>query len=656
VNLLVGGAAGSVLFWDGSGGGTGAISGGNGTWGGTGSNWTNASGNFNQNWNDGFAVFQGNTGTVTVEGTQTTTGLQFLTDGYTLVAGTAGELNLINGSTGYAGVRVGSGNSATVDVNLTGSATLNKLEAGTLVLNGSNSYSGGTQLNGGTLVVGNNAALGSGTLTTADLTTLDSNRAVTLGNAVTLNGGLILAGSNDLSLTGTLGGSGALAKNGNANLTLSGNNSYSGGTLLNAGSLTLGHNAALGTGALTVLGNTRLDTTADLQVGNAIAVAQQLTLDGSHDLTLSGVLSGNGALIKNGNGQLLLTGTSTYTGNTAVNAGGLTVNGSFASANVQVASGASLGGSGSIAGQVSLADGANLNIASATAPLTVGGLSLASTSNLNFALGAPGSGTTLVQSNGNLTLDGLLNISNAGGFGIGVYQLFSYGGSLTDNGLTLGTLPTDFLASQMTVQTEIANQVNLVVGEADGGLLFWNGSKTTADGTVSGGSGTWGADTNWTNSTGKNANDWSGSQFAVFGGQGGTVTIDGQRAFSGIQFLSNGYQLVGTAGSLEAVNAADGSLASLRVAGNTSALIAAQLVGSGGIEKLDGGTLVLSGANTYSGGTLVSGGTLIGNTTSLQGDIVDNADLIFQQDVNGTFSGNLSGTGSAYKRGAGTLL
>ncbi|MCU1723705.1 autotransporter-associated beta strand repeat-containing protein, partial [Pseudomonas sp. 5P_5.1_Bac1] len=157
---------------------------------------------------------------------------------------------------------------------------------------------------------------------------------------------------------------------------------------------------------------------------------------GSHDLTLSGVLSGNGALIKNGNGQLLLTGTSTYTGTTAVNAGGLTVNGSFASANVQVASGASLGGSGSIAGQVSLADGANLNIASATAPLTVGDLSLASTSNLNFALGAPGSGTTLVKSNGNLTLDGLLNISNAGGFGIGVYQLFSYGGSLTNNGLT----------------------------------------------------------------------------------------------------------------------------------------------------------------------------------------------------------------------------
>ncbi|WP_177431647.1 autotransporter-associated beta strand repeat-containing protein, partial [Pseudomonas huaxiensis] len=410
-------------------------------------------------------------------------------------------------------------------------------------------------------------------------------------------------------------------------------------------------------GALSILGNTSLDTSANLQVSNAIAVSQQLTLAGSHDLTLSGVLSGNGALIKNGNGQLLLTGTSTYTGNTSVNAGGLSVNGTFASANVQIASGASLAGSGTLSGQVSLADGANLNVASATAPLTVGGLSLASASNLNFTLGAPNSATTLVKVNGDLTLDGLLNISNGGGFGVGVYQLFSYGGSLTNNGLSFGSLPTDILTSQLEVQTSIANQVNLVVGEADGNLVFWNGSKTNADGTVSGGSGTWGADTNWTNSTGKNANDWSSGQFAVFGGQAGTVTVSGQRVFSGIQFLANGYKLVGGTGdSLEAVNAPDGTLAALRVANSTTAVIDAAIVGEGGIQKLDGGTVVLNGANTYSGGTLISAGTLQGNTTSLQGSIVNDASLIFQQDVNGSFGGTLSGTGNAIKLGAGNLL
>ncbi|MHA6197227.1 autotransporter-associated beta strand repeat-containing protein [Pseudomonas wadenswilerensis] len=658
VNLVVGGAAGNVLFWDGNTTSNGAIEGGSGTWGGPISNWTTASGNFNQTWlNSAFAVFQGTAGNVAVDGFQHTTGMQFLADGYHIVTGSGGVLNLDNGTAGFAGVRVGSGNTATLDIDVSGSGTLNKLESGTLVLNGTNSYSGGTLLNGGTLVVGSSAALGSGSLTAANGTVLDSNRAVSLANAVVLNGGLIIGGSNDLTLNGVISGSGALAKNGNANLTLNGNNSYQGGTLLNAGSLTLGHNAALGTGALSVLGNTSLDTSADLQVGNAIAIASQLTLTGSHDLALNGVLSGNGSLVKNGQGDLTLGGASTFTGNTAVNAGNLIVNGSFASANVQIASGAGLGGGGTLTGAVSLADGASLDVGSATAPLTVGSLSLASGSNLNVALGAPGSATSVVKVNGNLVLDGTLNASNAGGFGIGVYQLFTYGGSLTDNGLTLGSLPTGFDPEQISLQTNIAHQINLVVDNNDGNLLFWNGAKTSADGSISGGDGVWGADTNWTSSSGIKSNGWSGGQFAVFGGTKGNVAVSGVRTFSGIQFLADGYVLNGgDADGLEAVNAGDGSQALLRVADGATATINAAIVGDGGIEKRDTGTLVLTGANSYTGGTTVSGGTLVGNATSLQGSIVNNASLIIQQDADGTFGGTLSGTGEALKRGVGTLL
>ncbi len=94
----------------------------------------------------------------------------------------------------------------------------------------------------------------------------------------------------------------------------------------------------------------------------------------------------------------------------------------------------------------------------------------------------------------------------------------------------------------------------------------------------------------------------------------------------------------------------------MRVNAGASAEISTPLVGTGGIEKLDSGTLVLSGANTYSGGTTVSGGTLIGNTTSLQGNILDNATLVFQQNANGLFNGSLSGLGAMLKRGTGTLL
>ncbi|WP_256680071.1 autotransporter-associated beta strand repeat-containing protein [Pseudomonas sp. Marseille-P9899] len=663
INLVVGGATGNILFWDGQSVGNGAIDGGSGTWSNSATTWSNVTGNFNQTWNSGYAVFQGAAGTVSVDGAQSVTGLQFTSDGYTLTGGTAGQVNLVNGAGGVATVRVSDGSTATLSVDLGGSGTLSKMENGTLVLNGNNSYSGGTTFNGGTLVVGSDSALGSGALTVANASlppsgplTLDSNTAVSLGNAVVLDNTLLIGGSHDLGLNGVISGSGVLVKNGSANLTLGGNNTYAGGTQLTSGSLTLGHNAALGSGMLVIAGQATLDTSTNLKVGNAVAVSSQLTVAGSHDLTLSGVLSGSGNLIKNGSGQLLLSGANTFTGNTAVNAGNLTVSGSFASANVQVAGGASLGGSGTLSGRVSLADGASLLVGSASAPLTVGNLSLASGSNLNAALGQADASTTLVKVTGDLTFDGTLNISDAGGFGIGVYQLFSYDGTLTNNGLDFGSLPIDTYASQLKLQTSIANQINLVVENFDGDLLFWNGDKTSATGSVNGGSGIWGgAASNWTNSAGTNAANW-GRQFAVFGGKSGTVTVEGVQGFSGMQFLSDGYQILAAAGEgLEPVNGADGSLAVVRVTSG-SALIGAQMSGSGGIEKRDAGTLILAGNNTYSGGTTVSGGTLEGSTFSLQGNILNNANLVFQQAGAGEFNGLLSGTGAVFKRGVGTLL
>jgi autotransporter-associated beta strand protein len=279
----------------------------------------------------------------------------------------------------------------------------------------------------------------------------------------------------------------------------------------------------------------------------------------------------------------------------------LNVNGVLNSASVNVASGAKVGGTGQFGGALQLASGATLLGGGGTTPLSVGSLVLSSGTNLDFTLGSATSSTTVVNVAGNLTLDGTLNVTNAGGFGTGVYQLFSYGGTLTDNGLVYGSLPVS--AANLTLQTALANQVNLLVQNTPGEVQFWNGGKTNPDGSIGGGSGVWGPSTNWTDPTGTQALGSNG-QFAVFGGQGGTVTVQGNQNFTGLQFLVNGYSLVPDAGdTLTPVNGPGGTPAPIRVNAGASTQIDVPLIGTGGIEKLDSGTLILTGANTYSGGT-----------------------------------------------------
>ena len=63
----------------------------------------------------------------------------------------------------------------------------------------------------------------------------------------------------------------------------------------------------------------------------------------------------------------------------------------------------------------------------------------------------------------------------------------------------------------------------------------------------------------------------------------------------------------------------------------------------------------MTGANTYTGGTTVSAGTLLGNTTSLQGNIINNAEVEFKQSSNGTYAGVISGSGQLVKAGTGSV-
>ncbi|MEP9358376.1 autotransporter-associated beta strand repeat-containing protein [Sphingomonas sp. KR3-1] len=417
------------------------------------------------------------------------------------------------------------------------------------------------------------------------------------------------------TISANIAGSGGLLKNDAGTLILAGANSYAGATNIQGGTL-----VALNGGALPVTTNVSvasgatLDIRADQAVGGLngagnVLLGGTLTTGGLNaNDGFSGVLSGNGGLTKTGTGTMILGGVNGYAGLTQVSSGTLQLDGSVAGA-VTVAGGATLTGTGSAAGVVTIADGAHLAAGGAAAgSITTGGLVLSSGSVLDMGLGAPNvaGASDHIQVNGNLVLDGTLNVTDLGGFGVGVYRLIDYTGTLTDNGLAIGTLPAGSNAPHINVQTSVGSQVNLVYDNIVPEIQFWDGAGTTANGTVNGGSGSWTSTrTNWTGADGTTNDSWGG-RFAVFQSTAGTVTVDGAISVTGMQFMTNGYVIAAGTGSLSLADAQT----NIRVDPSVSATISAAIGGTGGINKLDSGTLILGGVNSYAGATTVAGGTL----------------------------------------------
>ena len=389
--------------------------------------------------------------------------------------------------------------------------------------------------------------------------------------------------------------------------------------------------------------------------------------------TVSGALN----LIKGGAGTLNLTGNNSYTGKTMVNAGSLYVNGdqSAATGATTVASGATLGGNGTLGGDVTVADGGTLapGAQGAIGTLAIkGSLSLSSGSLLTFDFGQISGGTQasdLVNVKGNLILDGTLNVAvpSGGDLGPGVHRLFNYGGALVDNGLTLGTMPSNGWA----VQTGVANQVNLIDTRGMS-FSFWDGDAgPKSNNVIDGGDGTWNAgtsNTSWTDASGAINAPYSNGSFAVFQGTPGTVTVsdaNGIVAATGMQFASYGYVIQGDGIHLVG-STADPTHSIIRVGDGTAdgalykATINSALDGTTTLVKTDSGTLALAGNNTYSGGTTVSGGTLQigdgGTTGWVLGDVTDNASLAFNRSDNVIYNGVVSGSGALLQVGTGKLI
>ncbi|WP_075087932.1 autotransporter-associated beta strand repeat-containing protein [Verrucomicrobium spinosum] len=84
------------------------------------------------------------------------------------------------------------------------------------------------------------------------------------------------------------------------------------------------------------------------------------------------------------------------------------------------------------------------------------------------------------------------------------------------------------------------------------------------------------------------------------------------------------------------------------------------IIENGGIVKEGARMLILSGDNTYTGGTTINAGAIRvgsgGTTGSLLGNILNNAALEFNRSNLSTFAGDISGTGTLTKLGAGILV
>jgi len=631
-------------------------------------------------------------GTLILTGASTYSGGTTISSG-TLQIGNAGTTGSIAGNvTNNAALTFSRSDTFSFGGTISGTGTVSHSGGGTLTLTGTNTYSGGTTVSSGTLSISADANLGdaSGGLTlSGSSSSLVTTESFTSGRAVTLANGFIKpAAGTTLTLSGVLSGT-ALRMAGAGTLILSGTNTYTGNTSITTGTLQVSADANLGAGSGISLTNGTLATTETFSSARTVSLSGTGTFTPSTGttLTLTGVISGSAGLTKAGTGTLVLSGTNTYTGGTTISAGTLDVAGSVEGV-ATVEAGATLKGSGSIAGLVTVADGGTLAGAQGSG-LTMGGLVLSSGSTLDVALGAS-SGGGVFTVNGDLTLDGTLTVTKLNDFGAGVYRVIDYTGTLTDDGLDLASLGSGYLS---LVQTSQSGEVNLVVEAYDSALQFWNGSATTATGTIEGGDGTWTASpdsTNWTVASGAIPLASSGG-FAIFQGAAGTVTIDtgaGDVTATGLQFVTSGYTVTGgtltlTGDAPATVRVGDGTEAGAA----TVATIESVIAGTSGLNKTDLGTLILSGENTYTGGTTLSGGTLRitadsalgdasggltfdGGTLAVGNDLDEWRDVVSSRDVvltgTGTFapdgasaltlSGVISGTGSLVMSGDGFLI
>ncbi|WP_411020856.1 autotransporter-associated beta strand repeat-containing protein [Salmonella sp. ZJJH19_0138] len=464
--------------------------------------------------------------------------------------------------------------------NIGGTGRVEKSGDDTLTLSGSNSYTGGTLISGGTLVATNVDALGSGDVTNNAV--LELNTGGTFDNAIS--------------------GSGQVVKSGDETLTLSGSNTYTGGTLISGGTLVASNVEALGTGDVTDNATLEMNTGGDF-INN---------------------IGGTGRVDKSGDETLTLSGSNTYTGGTTINDGTL------------IATSVDALGSGDVT------DNAVLE-------LNTGG---------DFDNAISGSGQVVKSGDETLTLSGTNSYTDG--------TLISGGTLVATNLEALGTGDvTNNATLELNTGGDFINNIGGTgrVEKSGDETLTLSGSNTYTGGTlISGGTlvatnvealGTGDVTDNAVlelNTGGDFINNIGGTGRVEKSGDD-TLTLSGSNSYTGGTLISGGTLVATNVDALGSGDVTDNATLELNTGGTFDNAIS----GSGQVVKSGDETLTLSGANSYTGGTLISGGTLVATSVEAlgSGDVTDNA--VLELNTGGTFDNAISGSGQVVKSGDKTL-